>query len=173
MSFSPIEISDLSAIIPTFSGGTMDRADQVRVNPEKLRAAFMKPNAKLLQLDGLNPVFDMNGSLSWGAVIDASPDNDLLLLGIDGDVPHFAELTGAGDAGPAANPALWQMLGNLRPSEAAIYATARSLARAEQIQSIDRLEAHATAKRSRTGVGWTGPGIDDYSPEQIGIYGYP
>ncbi|WP_343040097.1 NAD(+) diphosphatase [Parasphingorhabdus halotolerans] len=127
MTISPIETSDLSAIIPTFSGGTMDRADQVRVNPEKLRAAFMKPNAKLLQLDGLNPVFDMDGSLSWGAVIDASPDNDLLLLGIDGDVPHFAELTGAGDAGPAANPALWQMLGNLRPNEAAIYATARSL----------------------------------------------
>ena len=114
-------------IVPTFAGGTLDRADQVRVNPDKLRAAMMNPRAKLLKLDGLNPVFDDYGDLAWGAAYEASPDNDLLLLGIEEDTPFFAELNGAGDAGPLANRALWQTLGNLPAEQAAIYATARSL----------------------------------------------
>ena len=116
-----------NTIVPTFAGGTLDRADQVRVNPDKLRAAMMNPRAKLLKLDGLNPVFDDYGDLAWGAAYEASPDNDLLLLGIEDDTPFFAELNGAGDAGPAANRALWQTLGSLPADQAAIYATARSL----------------------------------------------
>lgn len=127
MSGGSLSPSELSSIVPTFSGGTMDRADQVRINPEKLRAAMMRPNARLLQMDGLNPVFGAEGNLVWGPVYDASPDNDLLLLGIQGETPYFAELTGAGNSGPAANPRLWQMLGMLRADEAALYATARSL----------------------------------------------
>ncbi|VWX59085.1 NAD(+) diphosphatase [Sphingorhabdus sp. 109] len=114
-------------IVPTFAGGTLDRADQVRVSPDRLRAAMMNPRARLLKLDGLNPVFDAYGDLAWGAAFEASPDNDLLLLGIDEDIPYFAELNGAGDAGPAANRALWQTLGALPAEQAAIYATARSL----------------------------------------------
>lgn len=117
----------MSQVVPAFAGGTMDRADQTRVNPDKLRAAMMNPRAKLLRLDGLNPVFDDYGDLQWGPAYEASPDHDLLLLGIEEDTPHFAELNGAGDAGPAANPALWQMLGSLPAEQAAIYATARSL----------------------------------------------
>jgi NAD+ diphosphatase len=73
-------------------------------------------------------VFDDLGDLAWGGVIDSDPANDLLLLGIDASGrPCFAELTGAGDAGPTANPRLWQMLGDLPADQAAIYATARSL----------------------------------------------
>ena len=82
----------------------MDRADQVRVNPDRLRDAMMRPNARLLKLDGLNPVFDDYGNLAWGAAYEASPDNDLLLLGMDGDTPCFAELNGAGNAGPGCRP---------------------------------------------------------------------
>lgn len=117
----------MNQIVPAFAGGTMDRADQVRVNPEKLREAMMRPNARLLKLDGLNPVFDDQGNLAWGAAYEASPDNDLLLLGLDGDTPCFAELNGAGNSGPASDPRLWQALGALPPDQAAIYATARSL----------------------------------------------
>lgn len=117
----------MNEITPAFAGGTLDRADQTRVNPDKLRAAMMNPRAQLLHLDGLNPVFDDYGSLQWGPAYEASPDNDLLLLGIEKDTPYFAELNGAGDAGPVANPALWQMLGSLPADQAAIYATARSL----------------------------------------------
>ena len=113
--------------MPTFAGGTLDRADQVRVNPDQLRAAMMNPRAKLLKLDGLNPVFDDHGDLALGAAYEAAPENDLLLLGIEGDTSFFAELNGAGDAGPAANRALWQTLGSLPADQAAIYATARSL----------------------------------------------
>ena len=49
-------LTDRNTIVPTFAGGTLDRADQVRVNPDKLRTAMMNPRAKLLKLDGLNPV---------------------------------------------------------------------------------------------------------------------
>lgn len=117
----------MNHIIPAFAGGTLDRADQTRVNPDKLRAAMMDPKAQVLHLDGLNPVFDNYGGLQWGPAFEASPDNDLLLLGIENETPLFAELNGAGDAGPVANPALWQMLGTLPADQAAIYATARSL----------------------------------------------
>lgn len=117
----------ISQITPAFAGGTMDRADQVRVNPDRLRDAMMRPNARLLKLDGLNPVFDDYGNLAWGAAYEASPDNDLLLLGMDGDTPCFAELNGAGNSGPASDPRLWQALGALPPDQAAVYATARSL----------------------------------------------
>lgn len=115
----------MAAIIPAFAGGTMDRADQVRVNPDKLRAAMMNPKARLLKMNGLDPIFDEYGDLAWGAAYEASPDNGLLLLGIVDDIPHFAELNGA--SAVAANPALWQMLGGLAADQAAIYATARSL----------------------------------------------
>jgi len=114
-------------IIPAFAGGSLDRADQVRVNPDRLRDAMMHPRARLLQMDGLNPVLDAAGDLAWGHAIDASPENALLLLGMDGDTPCFAELTGASSDGPTANPRLWQSLGALPPEQAAIYATARSL----------------------------------------------
>ena len=128
MSISQNVTSALSAIIPTFAGGTMDRADQVRVNPERLKEAMMRPNARLLKLDGLNPVFDAMGDLAWGGLYDASPDNDLLLLGIDdGDRPCFAELTGAGSAASTGDQRLWQSLSFLPPEQAGIYATARSL----------------------------------------------
>lgn len=127
MPILPIMTSDLSAIIPTFSGGTLDRADQTRVSPEKLKAAYLNPQAKLLKLDGLDPVFNDSGALHWGSPFDASPDNDLLLLGIDEGTPLFTELNGAGSAAPAANPRLWQLLGTLGAEDAAIYATARSL----------------------------------------------
>jgi len=100
----------VNAVIPTFAGGPLGRAGQVRVNPDRLRAAMMNPRAKLLKLDGLNPVFDDYGDIAWAAAYDASPDNDLLLLGIDDETPFFAELNGAGDAGPAANWGLWRML---------------------------------------------------------------
>ncbi|MDZ7588247.1 MAG: NAD(+) diphosphatase [Parasphingorhabdus sp.] len=104
----------------------MDRADQLRSDAEALRAAMLKPSARLLKLDGLDPVFDMTGDLAWGSLAEAAPASDFLLLGIDGNTPCFAELNGAGDAGPAS-PRLWQALSVLPADQAAIYATARSL----------------------------------------------
>ncbi len=63
----------MNAIVPAFAGGTLDRADQVRVNPDRLRDAMMHPQARLLKMDGLNPVFDGAGDLVWGLAIDAAP----------------------------------------------------------------------------------------------------
>ncbi|MEW4467637.1 NAD(+) diphosphatase [Parasphingorhabdus sp. JC815] len=127
MTFSPIMTNDLTAIIPAFAGGTLDRADQVRVDPVRLKEAMMRPSARLLKLDGLNPVLDEMGDLAWGPLYEASPDNDLLLLGMDGDTPCFAELSGAGSATSIPDPRLWQSLSMLSPDQAGIYATARSL----------------------------------------------
>src|SRR3546814_16880421 len=43
-------------IIPGFVGGVLDRADQVRMAPALLASAFADPRARLLVLDGLDPV---------------------------------------------------------------------------------------------------------------------
>lgn len=127
MSTRPNSTSTLSAIMPTFAGGTLDRADQVRVNRERLKEAMMRPNARVLKLDGLNPVFDQQGDLAWAPLYETSPDNDLLLLGVEGDRPLFAELTGADSAASTGDQRLWQSLSFLPPEQAGIYATARSL----------------------------------------------
>ncbi len=116
----------MSRIIPAFAGGTMDRADQLRVNPDALQKAMMRPNARLLQMNGLDPIYDDQGHLAWGPVFESDPDNALLLLGLIDDVPHFAEITGVA-AASAFNPRLWQGLAMLPPDQAAIYAAARSL----------------------------------------------
>ena len=65
-----------------FSGSPLDRADNLRADPEGL-AARMDWKARLLLLDGLNPSVDEGGRLAWGTLADASPDAELVFLGLD------------------------------------------------------------------------------------------
>ena len=55
-----------------FAGGTLDRADHVRSDPDKL-AALMNWRARLLRLDGLDPVIAPEGGLDWGTLADVDP----------------------------------------------------------------------------------------------------
>ncbi|MFM5922723.1 MAG: NADH pyrophosphatase, partial [Novosphingobium sp.] len=64
-----------------FAGARLDRADHIRSDPDKL-AALMDWRARLLKLDGLDPVITPEGGLEWGTLADAAPDSELVFLGL-------------------------------------------------------------------------------------------
>jgi NAD+ diphosphatase len=111
---------------PGFTGGTLDRADRVRHEPELLAAAIADPAARLLVLDGLDPQLDSRDRLCWTGVSAAG--GPLLFLGFEGGVPCFVAALPAGVIPPPGrSPALFAMLDRFHPADAALYAAARSL----------------------------------------------
>ncbi|WP_033920681.1 NAD(+) diphosphatase [Sphingomonas sp. 37zxx] len=111
---------------PGFTGATIDRADQLRNDREGLAAAMRDWRARLLVLDGLNPVV-ADGRLVWTTLADAAPGAELVLLGLIEGKPHFAAVTP--DAPPSGQrpPQLFGLLATLPRDEMALYAAARSL----------------------------------------------
>lgn len=113
-------------IAPGFTGGTLDRSDPVRHDPERLAAALADPRARLLLLDGLDPQIDGEGRLVWTDL--ASATTPLLFLGYDAGEPRFvATLPPGVQPPPGRSPALFAVLDSIRPADAAHYAGARSL----------------------------------------------
>jgi len=110
-----------------FAGSRLDRADQIRADADRL-AALMDWRARLLMLDGLDPVFDVDGALAWGSLADADPDAELVFLGLAQNKACFAAVspTLLGSVAPA-NPRLWAAMSSLGHEELATYGTARSL----------------------------------------------
>lgn len=111
-----------------FAGSGLDRADHVRADPDRL-AALMNWRARLLKLDGIDPVIAPEGTLEWGSLADADPEAELVFLGLMADGRAcFAQVTPAiiGSVAPA-NPRLWAAMGTLPPEDLAIYGGARSL----------------------------------------------
>lgn len=110
-----------------FAGAAIDRADHIRSDPGKL-ADLMDWRARLLKLDGLAPVYTNEGALEWGTLADAADDAELVFLGLMGGKACFAPVPAEGATGPAyANPAIWQAMTALEPSELALYGGARAL----------------------------------------------
>lgn len=110
-----------------FAGSRLDRADHVRNDPAALDA-LMTWRARLLRMDGLDPVLTPDGTLEWGTLADAAADSELVFLGLDGDRGCFAEVRSAYPAGsPHAGPASWQAMAVLEAGELAAYGGARSL----------------------------------------------
>ena len=108
-----------------FAGSLLDRADHVRQSPDQL-SALMTPRARLLLLDGLDPVISDEGALRWGSLADAHPEAELVFLGLGGGHGHFAAVPQAGSTAPA-NPRLWQAMASLGGEELATYGGARSI----------------------------------------------
>lgn len=108
---------------PGFTGATIDRADHVRADPARLAAAVADPAARVMVLDGLDPVIE-SGRLAWRPV---AGDESLVLLGIEGQGPRFAAIPDEAPSASARNPALLAALAALPAGEAALYAAARSL----------------------------------------------
>ena len=48
-----------------FTGAGLDRADQLRFRPEELAAVAARGDARLLDLEILDPVLDQADRLSW------------------------------------------------------------------------------------------------------------
>lgn len=108
-----------------FVGSRLDRSDHIRTNAELLAAATT-PSARLLRLDGLDPVISPDGRLEWGTLAEAPPDAELVFLGRLGERACFAAVPAVGSVAPA-NPRLWQAMATLDEDELATYGGARSM----------------------------------------------
>ena len=88
----------------------------------------MNWKARLLKMDGLDPVFDDAGGLQWGTLADAAPDAELVFLGMLDGKPCFAPVPDGNETGPPfANPRMWNAMGMLSAADLASYGGARSL----------------------------------------------
>jgi NAD+ diphosphatase len=111
---------------PGFTGSPLDRADRLRNDKPGYEAVLNDWRARVLSLDGLDPVIASEGGLTWRAMADVSIEAELVLLGLDGERPHFAEIVAA-QGGMPRSPAVWRALSLLPAEDAAIYGTARAL----------------------------------------------
>ena len=110
-----------------FSGSPIDRADNVRIDPDAL-GGLMDWRARVLKLDGLLPEIGDEGGLDWGTLADVPPEAELVFLGLMDGKACFAPVPDAGATGPAyAMPRAWQVMQMLSPEDLAIYGGARSL----------------------------------------------
>lgn len=110
-----------------FAGSPIDRADHIRCDPAALEA-LMTRQARLLQMDGLDPVLTPEGTLAWSSPADAAPDSELVFLGLDGERGCFAEVRASYPSGsPHAGPTSWNAMAVLEAGELATYGGARSL----------------------------------------------
>jgi NAD+ diphosphatase len=111
---------------PGFTGSPLDRADRLRNDAEGYNAVLNDWRARVLGLDGIDPVIGSEGGLKWHSMADVSADAELILLGLANGKPHFVPLVDA-TGGMPRSPAVWQALSLLPAEDAAIYGTARSL----------------------------------------------
>lgn len=123
----PISAIDAVSLTPGFTGGTLDRADHLRHDEAALAAAQGDWRARLLTLQNFDPVLDGEGRLEWTSLADAPEDAELILLGLGNGKPHFAAHLPGMRAPPGRAFALFAMLDQMQPGEAATYAAARSL----------------------------------------------
>jgi NAD+ diphosphatase len=112
---------------PGFTGGMLDRADRLRHDPAALAQATADPRARLLVLNHGQPEVDGEGRLGWTTLALLDEAAELVLLGLDGDVPHFAAYIPGTRMPPNRGPGLLSALASLQPGEAATYAAARSV----------------------------------------------
>jgi len=111
---------------PGFTGSPLDRADRVRNDAEAYGALLADWRARVLGLDGLDPRVSDAGGLHWHSMAELDGSEELILLGLSDDKPHFVAVVEAtGDA--FRSPAIWRALSMLPAEDAAIYGTARSL----------------------------------------------
>jgi NAD+ diphosphatase len=85
------------------------------------------PRARLLKLDGLEPEPDGTGGLSWLPLAEAADGAELILLGFDDGVPHFAASLPTDRPSPARSMAVLGLVDRVRPEVLGTYAAARAL----------------------------------------------
>lgn len=112
--------------MPGLTGSRLDRADPLRADTQAYAAVLGDWRARLLRLEGLAPAISDEGGLVWGSLADASDAAELVLLGLDGDRPHFVAVV-PGEATIMRSPAMFRALSVLAADDAAIFATALSL----------------------------------------------
>lgn len=111
---------------PGLTGSRLDRADHLRDDPEALATLRNDMRARLLLLDGLDPVLTEHSKLQWGSLADAPTNVDLAFLGFLDEHPRFAAL-GEVPSGFGRTRQMMQALEIMPPEEAGTFAAARSL----------------------------------------------
>src|SRR3546814_15635736 len=95
--------------------------------PALLASAFADPRARLLVLDGLDPVEGGDGELAWASLPPGRGAEDFILLGMDEDGPAFAEINPYIPHGAVFAPKVREMASLLRPEALALSGCARNL----------------------------------------------
>jgi len=113
--------------VPGFTGSPLQRLDIERDAPGYLEEQLARPDARLLRLDGLKPVLDEDGGLSWAPLSEAPTDTQLAMLGLIGGAPRFVALTGSPIGGDQRNESIAITRTMAEPGDTATYAAARSL----------------------------------------------
>ena len=108
---------------PGFTGARIDRADHLRLDAAGIAALVASAEARLLVLEGLDPVLDEGGRLARGPLGGA--EDGLIFLGLEDGAPLFAPL-GAVAPGQRAW-GVFALLDRMQAEEAALWAAARSL----------------------------------------------
>jgi NAD+ diphosphatase len=110
---------------PGFTGGALDRADHLRNDDAALSGLRADPAARVLLLEGLDPVTGGDGGIGWRPISSVDAPTDLLFLGLEAGAPRFAILQPAGPRG--GSMAVLQLLHRLPAEQVALYGAARSL----------------------------------------------
>ena len=108
---------------PGFTGAGLDRADHLRLDPERIAALTSHGDAMLLELADLDPVIDDSGCLCW---VPLGGAEELIFLGLQDGAPRFAPLVRSDTIGRRAW-SVFGLLGRMSHAEAAIWGAARSL----------------------------------------------
>lgn len=108
-----------------FTGSTLQRLDRERPDAAAYAKHLADPAARLLVLEGLDPVADDRGALALAPIADAEQGEELALLGLLDGKPTFVALP----TSPKSKPmfALFGVLASLSAADAATYGAARCL----------------------------------------------
>lgn len=108
-----------------FTGSPLRRLNNERPDAAGFARHLADPRARLLRLDGLDPVVDEASGLVWGPVDADARGGELALLGIVDDQPAFVALTPGARGKPMFT--LLRVLAEMATPAAATWATARCL----------------------------------------------
>ena len=112
-----------------FAGSNIDRADHVRADPGAIEN-LMTASARLLSLNGLDPVLDDEGALAWTSLAEADADAELLFLGLADGRGHFAQVPQMQPKAALGMGRAWQAMTGLSDSDLATYGGARAMVEA-------------------------------------------
>ena len=119
------EVEHTWSMITGFTGSPLLRLDREREDAAAFARHLADPDARLLRLDGLDPVLDVAHHLTWGPLAARPDDVDLALLGLLDGRPAFVALTPGAGGKPMYT--LLRVLNDLPAPEAATWGVARNL----------------------------------------------